>query len=107
DLLGELGRRDREFDASMSLLFSRPPDELPADHELPRGLQAAATAAGATASTMGMSIWADAAILGDVRIPSALCAPGGPRLHSLEESVNVADVLACGDALALLAMDWL
>jgi acetylornithine deacetylase len=106
DLLGELGRGGRELDASMSLLFSRPPYELPADHDLPRGLQAAATAAGASASTIGMSFWTDAAILGEAGIPSVLFGPGGAGLHSLDEYVNVDDVVTCRDALASLAMNW-
>jgi acetylornithine deacetylase len=88
-------------------LFSRPPYELPAEHELPRGLQAAAVAAGARSSTIGMSFWTDAAILGDAGIPSVLFGPGGAGLHSLDEYVNVEDVLTCRDALASLAMTWL
>lgn len=106
-LLGELVRDDRELEASMSLLFSRPPYELPAEHELPRGLQAAAVAAGAQSSTIGMSFWTDAAILGEAGIPSVLFGPGGAGLHSLDEYVNVDDVLTCRDALASLAMNWL
>ena len=106
-LLDELRRDDRELDASMRLLFSRPPYELPADHELPRGLQSAARAAGAPASIVGMSFWTDAAILGDAGIPSVLFGPGGAGLHSLDEYVNVEDVLTCRDALASLAMSWL
>lgn len=106
-LLDELCRDDRELDASMKLLFSRPPYELPADHELPRGLQSAARAAGAPASIVGMSFWTDAAILGDAGIPSVLFGPGGAGLHSLDEYVNVEDVLTCRDALASLAMSWL
>jgi acetylornithine deacetylase/succinyl-diaminopimelate desuccinylase family protein len=106
-LLDELVRNDRELDASMSLLFSRPPYELPAEHELPRGLQTAAVAAGARSSTIGMSFWTDAAILGDAGMPSVLFGPGGAGLHSLDEYVNVEDVLTCRDALASLAMTWL
>jgi acetylornithine deacetylase len=105
-LLDALCRDDRELDASMKLLFSRSPYELPADHELPRGLQAAARAAGAEASTIGMSFWTDAAILGGAGIPSVLFGPGGAGLHSLEEYVNIDEVLTCRDALASLAMTW-
>jgi acetylornithine deacetylase/succinyl-diaminopimelate desuccinylase family protein len=106
-LVDALCRDDNELEASMNLLFSRPPYELPADHELPRGLQAAAKAAGAPASTIGMSFWTDAAILGGAGIPSVLFGPGGAGLHSLDEYVNVNDVMTCRDALASLAMTWL
>ena len=50
-----------------------------------------------------MSFWTDAAILGEAGIPSVLFGPGGAGLHNTEEHVNVADVLACRDALAGLA----
>ena len=53
-----------------------------------------------------MSFWTDAAVLGDAGIPSVLFGPGGAGLHSTEEYVNVADVLACRDALARLAYAW-
>ena len=54
-----------------------------------------------------MSFWTDAAILGGAGIPSVLFGPGGAGLHSIEEYVKVADVIACRDALAALALDWL
>ena len=53
-----------------------------------------------------MSFWTDAAILGGAGIPSVLFGPGGAGLHSLEEYVNVDDVIACRNALASLALDW-
>ena len=46
-----------------------------------------------------MSFWTDAAMLGGAGIPSVLFGPGGAGLHSIEEYVNVRDVLACRDAL--------
>jgi len=55
---------------------------------------------------VGMSFWTDAAVLGSAGIPSVLFGPGGAGLHSTEEYVNVADVLACRDALVVLARDW-
>jgi acetylornithine deacetylase/succinyl-diaminopimelate desuccinylase-like protein len=35
-----------------------------------------------------------------------LFGPGGAGLHSTEEYVQVADVLACRDTLAELALRW-
>jgi len=55
---------------------------------------------------VGMSFWTDAAVLGSAGTPSILFGPGGAGLHSVEEYVNVDDVLACRDVLAQLAMDW-
>jgi acetylornithine deacetylase len=106
DLLDTLRTDDRDLEASVSLLFSRSPYELPPSSDLPRALGSAAAAAGATSSTVGMSFWTDAAILGDAGIPSVLFGPGGAGLHSLEEYVRVSEVIMCRDALASLAMTW-
>ena len=46
-----------------------------------------------------MSFWTDAAVLGGAGTPSVLFGPGGAGLHSVEEYVRIADVLACRDAL--------
>ena len=106
DLLRQLCEEDRELDASVTLMFSRPPYELPVSHELPRALESAAVTAGARSATTGMSFWTDAAILGEAGIPSVLFGPGGAGLHSLEEYVVVNEVTTCRDALARLATTW-
>jgi acetylornithine deacetylase len=106
DLLGELCQADRELEASVKLMFSRPPYELPSSHDLPDALHAAGVSAGAAPSSIGMSFWTDAAILGEAGIPSVLFGPGGAGLHSLEEYVFVNEVMKCRDALATLARTW-
>jgi acetylornithine deacetylase len=53
-----------------------------------------------------MSFWTDAAILGEAGIPAVLFGPGGAGLHSIEEYVRVADVIACRDTLAALALEY-
>jgi len=75
------------------------------DHRLPQLLSdACAAATSKTASIVGASFWTDAAVLGHAGTPSVLFGPGGAGLHSVEEYVNVADVLACRDVLAELAV---
>ena len=66
-------------------------------------IAAAIDAAGRTPQIVGASFWTDAAVLGSAGIPSILFGPGGAGLHSVEEYVNVADVLFCRDRLADLA----
>jgi acetylornithine deacetylase len=105
-LLDALRADDRDLEASFSLLFARSPYELPPSSDLPRTLGSAAAAAGAKSSTVGMTFWTDAAILGEAGIPSVLFGPGGAGLHSLEEYVRVSEVIMCRDALASLAMMW-
>jgi acetylornithine deacetylase/succinyl-diaminopimelate desuccinylase-like protein len=52
---------------------------------------------------VGASFWTDAAVLGHAGTPAVLFGPGGAGLHSIEEYVNVNDVLVVRDALVELA----
>lgn len=119
DILALLKKEDAEFEASLTPLFSRPAYEIAATHELPGMLQrllstlpdararrAEHTLPDARANLIGMSFWTDAAVLGGAGIPSVLFGPGGAGLHSIEEYVEVRDVLQCRDALAALARSW-
>jgi acetylornithine deacetylase len=105
-ILDALNKEDPEFEASATLTFSRPPHELPPSHPLPAVLVRAAEQTGFAASTTGMSFWTDAAILAGAGVPSVLFGPGGAGLHSNEEYVTVAEVIACRDALRQLVVDW-
>jgi acetylornithine deacetylase len=107
DILDSLALEDPEFQATSRLMFSRAPYEIPSHHELPTALSAAVAAARGESRIVGMSFWTDAAVLGGAGIPSVLFGPGGAGLHSVEEYVNVADVLDCRDALVRLAEAWL
>jgi acetylornithine deacetylase len=103
EILDALTRDDPTFRATATAMFGRSAYELPADHELPQTLTAAITQAGGAARIVGASFWTDAAVLGHAGIPSVLFGPGGAGLHSIEEYVNVADVVFCRDVLADLA----
>jgi acetylornithine deacetylase len=105
-MLTDLRRDDPEFDGWGKVMFSRPPYEVPPSHDLPPALISAAASAGITASAQGMTFWTDAAVLGGAGIPSILFGPGGAGLHSVEEYVNVNEVIACRNALASLALEW-
>ena len=104
EILRGLRQEDSEFSATMELIFSRPPYEIPETAALPAALSNAARTCGVAASVVGMSFWTDAAILGAAGIPSVLFGPGGAGLHSTEEYVIVQDVIACRDSLAELAL---
>jgi acetylornithine deacetylase len=105
-ILDGLSRADATFRASARHLFSRPAYEVAADHALPRALSAAVSSGGRIPKITGASFWTDAAVLGHAGIPSILFGPGGAGLHSIEEYVNVEDVLACRAALTELARRW-
>jgi acetylornithine deacetylase/succinyl-diaminopimelate desuccinylase family protein len=102
-ILEMLRAADADFDATLTPLFARPAYEVAPDHALPRAL---GKAAGTTRPPVGMSFWTDAAVLGSAGIPSVLFGPGGAGLHSIEEYVEIDDVLRCRDALAALARGW-
>jgi acetylornithine deacetylase len=105
-ILNRLRVEDPELEISANLMFARPAYEVPAGHDLPGALARAAASAGAAAEAVGMSFWTDAAVLGEAGIPSVLFGPGGAGLHSIEEYVQIADVIVCRDAIAALALTW-
>ena len=118
EILARLKAEDAEFEATLTPMFGRPSYEIAADHALPRALKRARDQARPDARThspgpdneetgfVGMSFWTDAAVLGSAGIPSVLFGPGGAGLHSVEEYVEIQDVLRCRDALAALARGW-
>jgi acetylornithine deacetylase len=105
-ILADLAREDPEFEGEARLVFGRDAYEIEAGHELPALLTSAAKGAGCRASTVGMTFWTDAAILGAAGIPSVLFGPGGAGLHSIEEYVVLDEVCRCRDALVGLARAW-
>jgi acetylornithine deacetylase/succinyl-diaminopimelate desuccinylase family protein len=105
-ILRELSTEDPEFEATATLAFSRPPYELSPEHPLVQRLIEAATETGSRSAAIGMSFWTDAAVLASAGIPSVLFGPGGAGLHSVQEFVTVNDVIACRDALVVLAREW-
>jgi acetylornithine deacetylase len=102
-ILEALRREDDGFRAEARVTFSRPPYEIPHGHQLPVALTSALASMGRTGDEVGMSFWTDAAVLGAAGVPTVLFGPGGAGLHGREEYVNIADVIACRDALASLA----
>ncbi len=106
-MLSALRDEDSELEASVELVFSRPPYEVSSAEDLPRALTSAAASAGTATTEIGMSFWTDAAILGSAGIPSVLFGPGGAGLHSAEEYVTVSDVISCRNALTEFVLNWL
>jgi len=103
-ILESLAREDRDFEADARLTFARPAYEIPAGHQLPGLIASSLASLGLPAETVGMSFWTDAAVLGSAGIPTVLFGPGGAGLHGQEEYVIVAEVIACRDVLATLAL---
>jgi acetylornithine deacetylase len=98
-ILRALATADPEFAATARLLLARPAYETPDGHPLPVLLQEALSRCGRPAILAGMSFWTDAAILGEAGIPSVVFGPGGAGLHSLEEYVEIDQMLAGRDVM--------
>ncbi|MGH9311362.1 MAG: M20/M25/M40 family metallo-hydrolase [Vicinamibacterales bacterium] len=103
-ILETLARADEEFHAESRLTFARPAYEVPDGHALPDHLGELIASRGLPVEKVGMSFWTDAAVLGAAGIPTVLFGPGGAGLHGREEYVNIVEVIACRDVLALLAL---
>jgi acetylornithine deacetylase len=107
DILARLSAGDPEFKAASRPMFARSSYEIAVDHPLVTAMHAAARSTGLAApSSIGMSFWTDASVLGDAGIPSLLFGPTGAGLHGVEEWVDARSVLACRDALVRLARSW-
>lgn len=105
-LLTTLSAADPRFSATATPMFSRPPYAIDTAHPLPGLLTASARRSGCRATTIGMSFWTDAAVLGDAGIPSVLFGPSGAGLHSTDEWVDLASVRQCRDALVDCVRAW-
>jgi acetylornithine deacetylase len=83
-----------------------PPAEVPADHPLVETALAAARAVGRPSRLGGLDNWHDGATLTvEAGIPAICLGPGDVYLaHTTSESVPVADLVDCAQALAVAAM---
>lgn len=105
-ILGDLAAEDDDFAGTARLIFARPAYELGADHVLAQQLQRALARRGRPPCVTGLSFWTDAAVLGAAGIPTVVFGPGGAGLHSVEEYVELDQVLACQDVLVEVARSF-
>ena len=83
-----------------------PPAEVPVDHPIVTTALGAASATGRPSKLGGLDNWHDGATLVvEAGIPAICLGPGDVRLaHTAAESVPIADLVACAQALAVTAM---
>ncbi|MGW1549553.1 ArgE/DapE family deacylase [Streptomyces sp. NPDC002346] len=88
-----------------------PPAEVPAGHPLVHALASSATALGRTPRVLGEPSWTDAATLTRLGNTPAVCLgptatrpDGSPTLHTIDEYIEVADLIDTAKALALAAL---
>jgi acetylornithine deacetylase/succinyl-diaminopimelate desuccinylase-like protein len=96
----EIAALDPEFHCEIDLLLARPPYALAAGADVLRSLGEAVRARFGTRPVAGLSYWTDAAILGGHGTPTVIFGPRGAGLHSVEEYVEIEDVIGCRDVFA-------
>lgn len=94
ELLGDLEGR-------VTITFSRPPLETPADAEI---AQLALRHAGRT-EVGGVPFWADSALLAAAGIPTVVYGPAGEGAHAEVEWVDVASAERCRDVYVACAVE--
>ncbi len=83
-----------------------PPSEVPVDHPIVTTALASTRAVGRASALGGLDNWHDGATLTvEAGIPAICLGPGDVRLaHTAAESVPIADLVACAQAIAVTAM---
>jgi acetylornithine deacetylase/succinyl-diaminopimelate desuccinylase-like protein len=105
DILSASGRDDPEFAGEVRVVAAREPFEVAEDAELVGVLRRCAAAAGVDPEIVGVSFWADSALLAASGIPTVLFGPRGEGAHAEVEWVDVGDLERCIEIYAAVAAD--
>ena len=100
ELLGEIGRADPTFLASVQTTFVRNPYEVREDAALVQTLVGQARSLlGSAPEIVGEPWWTDAALLAAAGIPTVLYGPGGAGAHAVVEWADLKQVQQCSDVV--------
>ena len=106
EILSASGRDDPEFSGEVRVVASREPFEVAEDAELVEIVRrSGASVTGAEPDVVGVSFWADSALLAVAGIPTVLFGPRGEGAHAEVEWVDVGDLERCVDIYAAVAAD--
>ena len=89
-------------DAALRMLVAREPFEVDPEHEL---VQLVRRCAG-NPETVGVSFWADSALIAAAGIPTVLYGPVGDGAHAVEEWVDLSSVEKTRDVVLAVASEW-
>jgi len=96
EIVARAGEGDPDFSADVRAPISRDPFEVAEDAEIVDAVRRNATAVlGATPETVGVSFWADSALLAAAGIPTVVFGPIGAGLHTEVEWVDVESLEQC------------
>jgi len=106
EIAARAGEGDSDFSAELRAPISREPFEVAEDAEIVRLVRhQAASALGAEPDLVGVSFWADSALLAAAGIPTVLFGPIGEGAHAEVEWVDVASLERCVEIYAGVASE--
>jgi acetylornithine deacetylase len=101
-LVDRLGRDDSDFKGTWRTVAARSPFEISPAEEIVGLVQSH----GAAGDPVGMTYWADSALIAERLIPTVLFGPGGEGAHAQVEWVSIADVERCADVYLSVATEF-
>jgi acetylornithine deacetylase len=105
-IVEQAGEDDPDFSAGMRVLASREPFEVEEEEEIVRIVRDQATEIlDAETDLVGVSYWADSALLAEAGIPTVLFGPRGEGAHAEVEWVEVDDLERCVEIYAGVAAE--
>ncbi len=97
-----------DMNASVRLMASQSPSDVPATAPVVKSLQRALEGEGLASPIEGLSAWTDAALLNEAGITAVCFGPGDIALaHAAEEYVPVAEIEKASAVLTRVAHDWM
>ena len=106
EIVARAGQGDADFSAELRAPISREPFEVAEDEEIVRLVRRhAASVLGAEPDLVGVSFWADSALLSAAGIPTVLFGPIGEGAHAEVEWVDVVSLERCADVYAGVASE--
>jgi acetylornithine deacetylase len=96
EIVARAGERDPDFSAEIRAPISREPFEVAENAEIVQVVRRQAAAVlGAEPDLVGVSFWADSALLADAGIPTVLFGPRGEGAHAEVEWVDIESLEHC------------
>jgi acetylornithine deacetylase len=106
EIVADAGEGDPDFRAEVRAPISREPFEVSEDTEIVQVVRRhAASVLGHEPKTVGVSFWADSALLAAAGIPTVVFGPVGEGLHTEVEWVDVASLERCVEIYAGVAAE--
>jgi acetylornithine deacetylase len=101
-LLDRLRATDDDFKGTWRVVAARHPYEVSRGEEIVRLVGEYAGAP----EPVGASFWTDAALIGELMVPTVVFGPGGEGAHAAVEWVSIADVERCAAVLVSVAAEF-